>query len=377
MVKKDKKKIQWGQWIMVIGFTLLGGICGVLIAEYIDRSVSSGKSAGETIFTVILLFVGMYVSMFLQIVIHEAGHLLFGLLSGYQFSSFRIGSFMWINKIGKLEFKRMSLAGTGGQCLMNPPELVNGKMPYVLYNLGGSILNIISSLIFIGFLLILQNSNVLKILLSMLAVIGVAFALMNGVPMRMGAVDNDGYNARSLGKDKEALRSFWVQMRVSNEQIYGHRLKDMPKEWFEIPSDEEMKNSMSAVLGVFACNRLMDEKRFEEADRLMEHFMEIKTGIVGVHRCLMLCDRIYSGLLRGDESDEIEKMLDKQQKKFMKSMKTFPSVLRTEYVIALLLEKDTVKADKIKRQFEKIAQTYPYISDIESERELMGLAEAL
>ena len=375
MAKKSKKKVSWGQWIMVAGFMLIGGICGILIAEYMDKAFSSGQPIGEVIFTIALLFVGMYVAMFLQIVIHESGHLVFGLLSGYQFSSFRIGSFMIINKNGKLKFKRLSLAGTGGQCLMNPPEMADGKIPYVLYNLGGSILNIISSVLFIGLLLIVHNSNVLHLLLLMLAVIGAAFALLNGIPMRMGTVDNDGYNAMSLGKDKEALRSFWVQMRVSNEQISGQRLKDMPEEWFEVPSDEGMKNSMLAVMGVFSCNRLMDEKRFEEADRLMEHFMRIKTGIVGVHRNLMTCDRIYCALLRGDGPEKIEKMLDKQQKKFMKTMKKFPTVIRTEYAIALLMEKDITKFEKIKEQFEKTAQSYPYASDIESERELMELAD--
>ncbi len=74
----------------------------------------------------------MYLAIFLQIILHEAGHLLFGLLTGYRFSSFRIGSFMWILQDGKIRFKRFSLAGTGGQCLLLPPPMVDGKMPYVL-----------------------------------------------------------------------------------------------------------------------------------------------------------------------------------------------------------------------------------------------------
>ena len=32
---------------------------------------------------------------------------------------------------------------------MSPPELVDGKMPYVLYNLGGSFLNLIFAAIFL------------------------------------------------------------------------------------------------------------------------------------------------------------------------------------------------------------------------------------
>ena len=56
-------------------------------------------------------------------------------------------------------------------------------------------------------------------------------------------------------------------------------------------------------------------------------------------------------------------------------MKSFPSVLRTEYVCALLGERNEKKAEIIKAQFEKRAKTYPYPNEIQSERELMTIAE--
>ena len=59
----------------------------------------------------------------------------------------------------------------------------------------------------------------------------------------------------------------------------------------------------------------------------------------------------------------------------MKSMKTYPSVLRTQYVYALLARKDLAEAAKIKEKFEQCAKTYPYTSEIQSERELIEIAE--
>ena len=56
-------------------------------------------------------------------------------------------------------------------------------------------------------------------------------------------------------------------------------------------------------------------------------------------------------------------------------MKTYPSVIRTEYVYALLGEKDVSKAEKMLELFEKCAKTYPYASDIESEREFIEIAK--
>ena len=189
--------------------------------------------------------------------------------------------------------------------------------------------------------------------------------------MRMGTIDNDGYNAFSMSKSPEAMRAFWVQMKINEQTASGVRLKDLPDEWFKLPSDEDMKNSMVATLGVFICNRLMDKGNFEEADKLMAHMLSIDSGMVGLHRNLMICDRIYIELITENRKEIIDEMLNNEQKKFMKQMKNFPSVLRTQYVHALLCENDTAKAENIKTQFENIAKTYPYPSDVQAERELM------
>ena len=69
-----------------------------------------------------------------------------GLATGYRFVSFRIGSWMLQREHGKLRVRKFTLAGTGGQCLLAPP-LTDGKMPCVLYNLGGPLANLITALL--------------------------------------------------------------------------------------------------------------------------------------------------------------------------------------------------------------------------------------
>lgn len=316
-----------------------------------------------------------YAAFIFHIIIHEGGHLVFGLLSGYRFSSFRIFSFMWVKEGERVKFKRHSIAGTGGQCLMSPPDIQNGEMPVVWYNLGGSLMNTIFSTIFLVCFFLLNSVSVLSGILLLFALFGYSLAILNGVPMRMGALDNDGYNAISLTKDAEAREAFWMQMKVVEEITKGVRLKDMPSEWFTVPEDEAMKNSMVAARGVFACNRLMDEERFAEADELMAHLLEIESGMVGLHRNILICDRIYVELIHQNRREVVEEKLTKNLKSFMKTMKDTPSILRTQYAIALLYDGDQSKAETIKAQFEKRAKTYPYPHEIDSERDLMKLAE--
>ena len=373
-MNKPKKKVVWQQYVGTVFSMLIGAICGYAMIMFINN-FSDDTSLYIKILSLVGLFLGMFVAFFFHMLIHEAGHLVFGLMTGYKFSSFRIASFMWLKESGKLKLKRVNVAGTGGQCLMIPPEMKDGKIPLMLYNLGGSFINIIFGALFLVGYILCSDILFLSPLLLIFAIVGFMIAMMNGIPMRMGTVDNDGYNAFALSRNEEAVEAFWVQLKVVEKSSKGVRIKDMPAEWFTVPTDEAMKNSMVATRGVFACNRLMDEEKFEEADALMAHLLEIESGIVGLHHDLLMCDRIYVELIGENRSEVIEDMMTKEQIKFMKAMKRFPSVLRTQYSIALLMEKDAAKAETIRREFEKVAKSYPYSHEIDSERDLMRIAE--
>ena len=372
--KKEQKNTRWKDMVPLFLFMGVGAVCGVLIGEYIFPAIESGESLGESIFLVAVLFVGMYAAMLIQIILHEAGHLLFGLLTGYRFCSFRVGSFMWKKEKEGLRFCRMSLAGTAGQCLMAPPELKEGRMPYVLYNLGGSLNNLIVAALSGLLWLSVRNVPLLSTFLVMLAVIGVAFALMNGVPMRVGGVDNDGYNGMSLGKNPEAIRAFWIQMKINEELSGGMRLKEMPEEWFAESSENGMENSLIVSLAVFRCNRLMDEMNLEQADQEMEALLNGRNGLPGIYRRMLVIDRIYCELVGENRQERIDEWMTKEQLAFMKSMRNHPSILRTQYAYALLAECDRAKGEEYQAKFDQIAKTYPYPVEIEGERELMEYA---
>lgn len=322
----------------------------------------------------LLLLLSVYAAMFLQLILHESGHLVFGLLTGYRFNSFRIHNWMWIKDNGKIRLTRMSIPGTGGQCLMGPPDLQDGRMPVLLYNFGGALMNLIigSIALFISFAL--PRDSFFRLFCQLLALFGVTLALANGLPMHVGTVDNDGYNALSLIRDKKAVRAFWIQMRTNEMTANGVRLKDMPDDWFVVPEDADMKNSLTATIGVLACSRLIDQQRFAVADALIAHLLSIDSEITELHRGLLTCERIYIELIGENRPEALHSLLTRKQKELMKAMVQTPSVLRTEYAYALLAEHDPAKAEKYEKRFEQCAAAYPYPSEIPGERELMQLA---
>ena len=374
MTNNKKKKIPWGQYMFLVLSTMITAAFGYFISIYFFESIGAeDRTIVETLLLSILLLLYIYAAIFLQLAIHEAGHLIFGLLTGFSFLSYRIGSFMWVKENEKLKIKRMSIAGTGGQCLMNPPENPGEKPPFILFNLGGSITNIVCGLLFFGLFFLFKNMVYFSGFLLFLGVFGIFFALFNGIPMKLGMVNNDGYNALSLGKNPEALRSFYTQLKVVGKASEGTRIKDMPEEWF---FRAEVKDSISLTMDVFGSSRLMDMHRFVEADQLMSELLETDY-LAGLHRHLLTSERMYCELIGENRKDVLESLADKKQRKFMKSMRKNPSILRTEYGYALLAEKDSAKAVKIMTEFEKVARTYPVKSEIESEREFIDIINSI
>ena len=81
------------------------------IAIVVALGITLAKSNVELSDEMLLsCFIGFLVWMYLHIIFHEGGHLLCGLMTGYTFVSFRVGSFMWEKqKDGKVHFCILSI----------------------------------------------------------------------------------------------------------------------------------------------------------------------------------------------------------------------------------------------------------------------------
>lgn len=254
-----KKKINWKGLLLGAAFVAVCFVGGILLGMVIGESAGDDLTAEEYFTNLALILISTCGWLVLHIIIHEAGHLVFGLLTGYKFSSFRVFSWVLMLDNGKLRVKRYNIPGTGGQCLMIPPELVDGKMPCFLYNLGGCIFNALTAIACVAL------SGVLPAAVWIIgAVSGVIVVALNGIPRSKG-VSNDGNNALSLGKDPKAMRAFWVQMKLAEAMAKGIRMKDMPDEWFWVPTDDEMKNVTLGAVGFCTCGRLLDAQKYDQS----------------------------------------------------------------------------------------------------------------
>ena len=350
----------------------VGIAMGVVLIGSIGLDEISRMDAPTFARTYGLLILGMVVAFFLQIIVHEAGHLVFGLATGYGFSSFRIASLVLQKTPDGLALKRMSVPGTLGQCLMSPPTpRDDGSFPVTLYNLGGIIANLVLSLVAVCVVLLVRPGSLATGFLWSVVVIGIALALTNGIPTGRGVVPNDGWNAINLQKDELARRSFWVQLAAGRLQAEGTRMRDLPAEWFDLP-DGPLEGPFATGLALFAESRLLDQHDLAGARKIARQVVDPAAEAPGVYVPVALCDLLFCDLVLDGDAD-VSVLEEREVKALLGQMESMPSVIRTRYAIAKVKHGDEAEAAACLERFEKAALAYPVQTDIETERELIAL----
>ena len=59
----EKKKFDFRQYIGLLFFLVIGGVCGWFFGFYLGETVSEGASPGESLMSVVILLLGFYVML--------------------------------------------------------------------------------------------------------------------------------------------------------------------------------------------------------------------------------------------------------------------------------------------------------------------------
>lgn len=346
----------------------------VVLYEYDKGGLLESKYSllGLAVFAVLYLIANL-----VQVIFHEGGHLVFGLLTGYKFSSFRILNIMLVKTDNGMKLKKYSVPGTRGQCLMLPPDLKDGEMPYILYNMGGFLMNIIVSVIGLIIFRFTPYVIVLSEFLLLFCLIGFFMAFSNAAPFMSVSFSNDGQNLISLSESSEAIRSFWINLKMTVLLIDGVNVKDMPEGWFVLPSDEAMKNTMAANIGGFACDRLIAEHRFKEADELLYRMLNNGSNLTPRSMAMLVNERMYIAAVTDGRASVVDSMRPDGLKQAFKEIQNDCSVLRSRYAYAVLCKHDEKTAAQIKKKFNSVIAKYPYEGIAQTEKGLIEIVDEL
>lgn len=368
--------------LKLIGGLLIGILAGLAIgaalivlftdntfSEFIQKMVSA--DGVETIMAAFVGMVSFIAAIAVLIPIHEAGHLICGLLTGYKFVSFRIFNLTFIKIDGRIKVKRYAVAGTGGQCLLTPPNLPLEKIPTGWYNAGGVLANLVILLLVLP-LFLLNLHPFMAEALAIFCLTDVFLILVNCIPLKLGGISNDGYNLLYLNRNLLSKRAIILQLRSNALIQNGMRPKDMPAEWFEWRTDIDFKNPMEVSIPLMHASRLIDRMMWEEAYKEFSELYSHKADIMQLYVNEIACELAFCALVTG-RKDQAEELLDAKLWKYIETYKkVMSSKLRILCSTALYLENDKNKAEDIYKSLFSNQEKYLLQGEVKSDLAIMN-----
>lgn len=351
-------------------------LCGACIGVFFMASIESYYKINRNIFDIVIyvtfLIIFMVISLITHLIFHEGGHLIFGLMSGYKFVSFRIFNFTIVKVKNKIMIKKFNVPGTLGQCLLKPCDYNNGDFPYKLYNLGGVICNILLS--FIGIILIctLNMDIYLYTYIVSFSIIGIIIAIQNGIPMNANGIGNDGYNLLNISKNQNSKKGFWVSLEVNALESEGTRIKDMPIEWFKTEENEKSDSIMSISLKILLANYYYDKLEFNKEEEILKDVLNNSHNLLKLYENEIKCELAFVEIIGMCRKDKVNELWNENLEKYIKSCEYNITKKRLLYAKSLIMDKDNEKAENIFKDILESAKLHPVQAEAEREIEVVN-----
>ncbi|MDY0210795.1 MAG: hypothetical protein RBQ91_05245 [Acholeplasma sp.] len=291
------------------------------------------------ILTAIVIFLGLFVFFHLSIAFHELGHLIFGLASGYKFLSFRYLSFMiQKDQNQRLRFKKYSVVGTGGQCLMIPPK--KDPLPIFLYNAGGVIMNVFLAII-LALTYLLDFNGYLNTFLLTGAVLNLFFAYLNWGKFKR--IQNDGKNYYEAKKQPLSRKSFEMILVLNHELAFNKPFSDIKinPAYEALSFEHPLQSQIKVTHAVKSLYELRIEDFIEKIEEYEAYFQSINIKSLTHNHVYVY----FSKLLKNELNHPILK--NTQLINTFKVMKYEPLFVLIKYYEALLFKKDSITTDRI------------------------------
>ena len=360
------------------GLTIGVLIVIICVAFFTDIPLAElyDKLSGIGILSIIISCIGsiaaLFVAIFAQILLHESGHLIMGLLAKFKFVSFRVANLTLLKENGKYKIKKFFIAGTGGQCLLSPPSETPSQSAVSWYLAGGSLINIVTAIICFILWLKVDMPFFFNLLTMYMWVIGLLFALLNGLPLRIGGITNDGYNIMLMRKDASCKQELMSQLYINAANQQGIRPRDMPDEWFAYQNITDYKNIFLVTSQLTYASRLIDKKEYEAAYTILNEMHNHANEIIKLLNHEIDCELLFLELHYRKDNTRANNLYTDELKKYVEqAAKTMSSKQRILCSMAYYVDNNHDTAIDIYNKVLSNKQNYLMLGEVEYDLDLM------
>ena len=369
-------------FLKFIGALLLGALIGLICiipiivlgtGESFSTVVNKifGHDALPYLAKAAMTIILICVACFLQLIIHEGGHLVTGLLTGYRFVSFRVLNWLLIRKDDRLQWRNFELAGTGGQCLLAPPDKPIDQIDTRWYNAGGVLANVITTVLAIVLMYTVDMPFWLHALMFLMTFIGVSFALLNGIPMKVGGVANDGLNLFQMEKDQPAKLCFCNILDVNARGQEGEPYTEMPERLFAMPDPFDWENALHVGSVLLSVTRMMAFHRWEDAYQLLTKAHDNKDSYMRLYQMEIENMMTQVCIFTGRDKEARQHYSKEVAKHVTRHAPTQSDKQLTRMAVALALDGDRPRAEQIFMELEARRDRFAHQSDVAMSLDLM------
>ena len=211
---------------------IIGGLGGFLFATQVIPRVGDGG-----LLQLLALFGMALLLLWVQVVVHEAGHALAGALTGRRISGAGIGPLGLERGTGGWRMRwGGGIRGIGGFAAMVPREgRGESRRDDAVFLLGGPLANLVVASLAGAALVLVPAGVTATVALGATAFCGGLLGIVNLVPFRSTGWRSDGLGLVELFRDGVDSRAARRLQQVVALSLAGVRPRDWPAAWLEVP----------------------------------------------------------------------------------------------------------------------------------------------
>ncbi|HHT88922.1 MAG TPA: hypothetical protein GX002_07930 [Clostridiales bacterium] len=228
------------------------------------------------------------IGFIMQLIIHETGHLVGGLLTGWRFSYLQLYNLVLKKESKRL--KRMVINDIGFKCIMYPISINNKAL---LYTIGGCIANLITGIIGLVILITAPLSPVMWLYIWCFLSFGIGLFFMNGTAS-IKRICNDKACYNLLRLDKHNILCHNAQLVIAKYLIRGLTYSDIGEELICLCPDMAL-NDIYAYQAVLEYYYYLDTNNYLKAGQALNKIQNNNISMEVLN--IIKLERIYYQLL--------------------------------------------------------------------------------
>lgn len=263
---------------------------------------------------VFLMLAGSVASGILVTFFHEFGHLIFGKLNGFAFSSICVFIFKWTKVNKKTVFSFAMFGNQLGFTEMIPKYSENIEKRYARMTFGALVVSIVPTLLGVIPLFLTSLPAWAFCLWATLLPVGIYSLLDNGLPISNFGVRNDGAVLCGLRRRDSSSQVMVNLLKIQAELYQGKTPSEIEESlYFNLPQLPEDDVNFFLILNA-RYNYYLDKKDYEKAKVVTERLLSLEEYAQEQYMLVAKADALYNACtfdFNEDVADDLTYELEK------------------------------------------------------------------